>query len=61
MAGRRGDGVGASEGGRGRGLSVVVGVLIGIVRLCDGGVIGSVIGSLIGSLIGAGVTEIVVS
>ena len=50
MAGRRGDGVGDSEGARGRGLSTVVGVLIGTVRLCGG---------VVGSVIGAGATEMV--
>ena len=41
MIGRRGDGVEEdSEGARGRGLSAVVGVLIGSVRLCGGGVVG---------------------
>ena len=48
MAGGRGDGLGDSEVACGRGFSAVVGVLIGSVRLCRGGVIGSVIGAPIG-------------
>ena len=44
MAGGRGDGVGDSEVARGRGLSAVVGVLIGSVRLYRSGVIRSRLG-----------------